>query len=475
MTTTRRPAAPVDPMEPRAPARGAVDRTSVRREEVQAVARIVNPNNTTGDAAQAEYPFTTVEAGSPPRIGWKDRPAVVAAGGQQTRCVHAGVQPDPAHGAVMPPIYQTSTFAFRDICTTTGYDYTRSSNPTRNALEEALTALEGGSGGVCTSTGTSAALVALQLVDHGGHVIATRDCYGGTFRLLNHLARTAGLEVSYVDLSDLAAFRAAIRPSTRLVWVETPSNPLLNVTDIAAVSAIARERGLLTVVDNTFLSPILQRPFEHGADLVVHSTTKYLNGHSDVVGGAVIAGPGREVLADRVFALGNVLGVSQAPLDCFLVLRGLKTLELRVRQHERNARRVADWLAAHPAVSAVFYPGLPSHPQHALARRQQDGFGGMVTFRLAGGVPAVETVLRALRLFTVAESLGGVESLVCHPASMTHASMTPEARRAAGISDDLVRLSVGVEDEADLLADLAQAFAALAAAEPTRTLRAAGA
>ncbi|MCX6548885.1 MAG: PLP-dependent aspartate aminotransferase family protein [Acidobacteria bacterium] len=394
--------------------------------------------------------------------GWLQRPALIPGAGTATQCVHGGVQPDPAYGAVMPPLYMSTTFAFKDICTNAGYDYTRSGNPTRAALEEAIALLEGGSGATCTSTGMSAILVALNLLPHGSHLISTVDCYGGTFRLLEHAQRFYGLEVTYLDLADLPAVAAALRPNTRMIWIETPSNPLLRLTDIAAVAALGhRQADCLVAVDNTFLSPFLQRPFDLGADLVIHSTTKYLNGHSDVVGGAVVAGPGRGALTQQIQSVNNLLGTSQSPHDCFLVLRGLKTLPLRMRQHEVNAQALAEFLAAHPAVGKVHYPGLPTHPQHALAQRQQRGFGAMLSFELKeGGNEHLNRVLRALKWFTLAESLGGVESLVAHPASMTHASMTPEARQRAGISNDLIRLSVGLEDLHDLRSDLAQALEA---------------
>jgi cystathionine gamma-synthase len=401
------------------------------------------------------YHFTILPPPSETRAGWGQRPSLLPSARSATRCVHAGVQPDPAYGAVMPPLYLSSTFAFKDICTNAGYDYTRSGNPTRACLEDALTQLEGGSGATCTSTGMSAILVALNLLPQGSHLLCTVDCYGGTFRALEHAKKTYGLEVTYLDLADLDAVEAAIRPNTRMVWVETPSNPLLRLTDIAAVAALARRNGCLTAVDNTFLSPALQRPFEHGADLVIHSTTKYLNGHSDVVGGAVIAAPGNIALAQQVQSLNNLLGTSQSPHDCFLVLRGLKTLQVRLKQHQDSASQVAAFLASRPEIAIVHYPGLASHPQRGLAERQQDGPGAMLSFELKDGAPErVEHVLRSLRWFTLAESLGGVESLVAHPASMTHASMTPEARAKAGISDGLIRLSIGIEDAADLIEDL---------------------
>ena len=410
------------------------------------------------------YHFTILPPATETKAGWGQRPALLPGARAATRCVHAGVQPDPAYGAVMPPLYLSSTFAFKDICTNAGYDYTRSGNPTRACLEDALAQLEGGSGATCTSTGMSAILVALNLLPHGSHLLCTVDCYGGTFRALEHAKKTYGLDVTYLDLADLAAVEAAIRPNTGLIWVETPSNPLLRLTDIAAVSEIAKRHGCLLAVDNTFLSPALQRPFEHGADLVIHSTTKYLNGHSDVVGGAVIAAPGDTALAQQIQSLNNLLGTSQSPHDCFLVLRGLKTLQVRLRQHQESATAVADFLAAHPEVAVVHYPGLASHPQRALAARQQEGPGAMLSFELKEGTrERVEHVLRSLHWFTLAESLGGVESLVAHPASMTHASMTPEARAKAGISDGLIRLSIGIEDAADLIEDLERALATLPA------------
>ncbi len=408
------------------------------------------------------YHFTIHKPRSTPKAGWGQRPPLVRKAGLATQCVHAGMQPDPSYGSVMVPIYQTSTFAFQDICTNSGYDYTRSGNPTRAALEDAIALLEGGEGATCTSTGMSAILVALNLLEHGSHLLCTIDCYGGTFRTLEHARSVYGLEVTYLDLADLDSVQAALKPNTRMIWIETPSNPLLRLTDISAVAEVGKAHGCLTVVDNTFLSPALQRPFQWGADLVIHSTTKYLNGHSDVVGGAVVAAPGQVALAQRIQSLNNLLGTSQSPHDCFLVLRGLKTLKLRMKAHEENAQKVAEFLHGHPAVKTVHYPGLPSHPQHDLAKLQQAGFGAMLSFELrAGGEANVNQVLRSFRWFTLAESLGGVESLVAHPASMTHASMTPEARKRAGISDDLIRLSVGIEDVEDLVADLELALEGL--------------
>jgi cystathionine gamma-synthase len=408
------------------------------------------------------YHFTVVPPGTRVEAGWAERPALLDGAQIGTKCVHVGALPDAAFGSVAPPIYQTSTFAFNDLCTNAGYDYTRSGNPTRARLEDAICRLEGGSGAACTSSGMAAVLLALNLLEAGSHILSTIDCYGGSFRTFEHAKQVNSLSVDYLDLKDLDAVARAIRPNTRMVWIETPSNPLLRLTDIAGIARIAREAGALAVVDNTFLGPTLQRPFDLGADLVVHSTTKYLNGHSDVVGGAIVAGPGRDALAQRIASLNNLMGTGQSPHDCFLVLRGIKTLALRMAAHEANAHAVANYLANHAAVAKVNYPGLPEHPQHELAGRQQRGFGAMVSFELRDGSRAsVDSMLRSLRWFTLAESLGGVESLASHPASMTHASMTPEARAKAGISDGLIRLSVGIEDRTDLIEDLRQALARL--------------
>lgn len=373
-----------------------------------------------------------------------------------TRIVHAGQETDTAYRSVTAPIYQTSTFRFTDVGVHAGFEYSRIGNPTRSALERLLAELEGGAGAVATASGMAAISLALSLLEGGAHVLCTRGCYGGTYRLLTHLQRQRKLETTFVDLRDAAAREAALTPRTRAIWVETPSNPLLEVTDLAEMAAFARERSLLLVADNTFLSPLLQRPLDHGADLVVHSTTKYLNGHADVVGGAVAART--EELARQIqFALKSG-GAVQAPFDAWLTLRGMKTLALRLAQHQANARAVAEFLAAHPRVEAVHYPGLPDHPGHALAARQQRGFGGMVSFAPRGGVEAAQRVLRAVRVFALAESLGGVESLIGHPATMSHAALPAEVRRAAGIPDHLLRLSVGIEAADDLLDDLAQAL-----------------
>ena len=376
--------------------------------------------------------------------------------GPQTRAVRAGVATDQQHGAVIPPLYLTSTFAFAGFREKRPYDYSRTGNPTRDTLGAALTELEEGAGAVITSTGMSAVLLVLQLLKPGDRLVAPHDCYGGTRRLLDTLAARNHFRVSYVDQSDPDRLTAALALPARMVWVETPSNPLLRITDLALAARLARRAGALLVVDNTFLSPALQRPLTLGADLVVHSTTKYLNGHSDVVGGAVIA---REAaLAEELAWWANVIGVTGAPFDSYLTLRGLRTLHPRMRSHLENAGAVAELLARHPAVARVHYPGLPDHPGHRLAARQQAGFGAMLSFEREGGEAAVPAFLEGLRCFTLAESLGGVESLVAHPATMTHASMTPEQQEVAGITGGLLRLSVGIEFVEDLLEDLGAAL-----------------
>jgi len=375
-----------------------------------------------------------------------------------TRAIHGGQAVDPSTGAVMPPIYATSTYAQSSPGVHQGFEYSRTHNPTRYAWERCVAALEGGTRGFAFASGLAATATLLELLDSGDHVVAMDDLYGGSYRLFERVRRrSAGLDFSFVDLTDPAALEAAITPKTRLVWIETPTNPLLKIVDIAAVAAVAKRHGLLVAVDNTFASPALQRPLEHGADLVMHSATKYLNGHSDMVGGMLVVGDNAE-LADRLAFLQNSVGAVQGPFDSFLGLRGAKTLHLRMRAHCDNAMALAGFLAAHPAVEKAIYPGLPSHPHHALAKRQMDGFGGMVTIVLKGGFEAAKRFCERTELFTLAESLGGVESLVNHPAVMTHASI-PEARREQlGIGAGLVRLSVGIEDVADLRADLAHAL-----------------
>jgi cystathionine gamma-lyase len=375
-----------------------------------------------------------------------------------TLAIHAGQEPDPSTGAVMTPIYATSTYVQSSPGEHRGFEYSRTQNPTRFAYERCVAALEGGGRGFAFASGLAATATILELLDSGSHVIATDDVYGGTYRLFERVRRrSAGLDFSWVDMSDPAAFEAAIRPETRMVWIETPTNPLLKLVEIARIAEIARKRGLIVVTDNTFSSPIVQRPLEHGAHIVMHSATKYLNGHSDMVGGMAIVGDDAE-LAEKMAFLQNSAGAVQGPFDSFLALRGLKTLHLRMRAHCDNAMELARWLQGHPAVERVVYPGLESHPQHALAARQMDGFGGMVSIFLAGGAGAARRFCERTRLFALAESLGGVESLVNHPAIMTHASVPPERRAALGIGDNLVRLSVGVEDVGDLRADLAEAL-----------------
>jgi cystathionine gamma-synthase len=373
-----------------------------------------------------------------------------------TRAVRAGIATDAHHGAVVPPIHLSSTFAFDGFGRKRRYDYTRSGNPTRDLLAEALTELEEGSGAVVTGTGMSAVALALQLAPPGGRVLAAHDCYGGTYRLLRALAARGQIELELADLTAPTAEAVIARCRPSLLWVETPSNPLLRITDLRRVAAAARLAGAIVVADNTFLSPALQRPLTLGADVVVHSTTKYLNGHSDVVGGAVIARDPAHL--ETLAWWGNCLGLTGAPFDSYLTLRGVRTLFARMRVHEENAHAVAHALEDHPAVFAVHYPGLASHAGHAVAAGQQAGFGAMVSFALPGGHDAVRTVTDALECFTLAESLGGVESLVAHPATMTHASMDAEARRVAGITDGLLRLSVGIESTDDLVRDLVSAL-----------------
>ena len=376
-----------------------------------------------------------------------------------TRAIHAGQSPDPSTGAVMTPIYATSTYVQESPGVHQGYEYSRSHNPTRFAYERCVAALEGGSRGFAFASGLAATSTLLELLDSGDHVIAMDDLYGGSYRLFERVRkRSAALGFSFVDLTDPAKFEAAITPKTRLVWIETPTNPLLKIVDIAAIAAIAKRHGLLVAVDNTFASPILQRPLEHGADIVMHSATKYLNGHSDMVGGMLVVGDNAE-LGEQLAFLQNSVGAVQGPFDSFLALRGLKTLHLRMQAHCANAQALAEWLQSQDAVAEVIYPGLASHPHHALAARQMDGFGGMLSIRLKGGFEAAKRFCERLELFTLAESLGGVESLVNHPAVMTHASIPPARRAELGIGDELVRLSVGIEALADLRADVAQALA----------------
>ena len=375
-----------------------------------------------------------------------------------TLAIHGGQSPDPSTGAVMPPIYATSTYAQSSPGVHQGFEYSRTHNPTRFAYERCVAALEGGSRGYAFASGMAASSTLLELLDSGSHVIAMDDIYGGTYRLFERVRRrSAGLDFSFIDLTDLAAFEAAIRPETKMVWIETPTNPMLKIVDIEAVCAIARKHGLRVVVDNTFASPILQRPLSLGADIVMHSATKYLNGHSDMVGGMVVVGDDKE-LAEQLAFLQNSIGAVQGPFDSFLALRGLKTLHLRMQAHCANAMALAQWLAMHPGVERVIYPGLPAHPQHQLAKRQMQGFGGIISIELKGGLDAARRLCERTALFTLAESLGGVESLINHPAVMTHASIPKDRRDALGITDGLVRLSVGIEALADLQDDLSAAL-----------------
>ncbi len=374
----------------------------------------------------------------------------------QTRLALAGQDVDRCYHSIVPPIYQTAIFKFKDIGETAGFDYTRSGNPTRKALEDVLADLDGGAGAVATSSGMGAISTILSTLDAGSHVICSHDCYGGTERLLTRLNDQNKLDVSFVDLTDPRNLKTEIRENTRMLWIETPSNPLLRIVEIQSVAAIAKQAGLLVVVDNTFLSPLLQRPIELGADYVVYSTTKYINGHSDVVGGAVVAATDK--LDEEIQFAANAHGTIAQPFDCWLVLRGLKTLPLRLKQHEANAHAVANALARHPAVKKVYYPGLTDHEGHETAVLQQKGFGGMVSFEVYGEVEDVFTVLKNTRIFALAESLGGIESLIEHPATMSHASMRAEQREAAGITDAVIRLSVGIEDASDLVSDLYQAL-----------------
>ena len=370
----------------------------------------------------------------------------------RTGAVRAGIESDRQYGAVAPPLYLTSNYTFRDVGQPRTYDYTRTGNPTRDLLGDALAQQEGGAGGVITASGMAAATLVCQLLKPGDILVAPHDCYGGTYRLFNALAERGQFQVRFVNQSDQKALAIALAERPRLVWVESPSNPLLRIVDLRALSRLCRLHGALMAVDNTFLSPALQKPISLGADIVVHSTTKYLNGHSDVVGGAVVAADA--TLHEELAWWANCLGVTGAPFDSFLTLRGLRTLHARIRLHEENALLVVDLLCQHPAVSKVHYPGLLSHPGHEIAASQQRGFGGMVSFELHGGAEQAGVFLKQLELFSLAESLGGVESLAAHPATMSHAAMGPEGRRLAGISDNLVRLSVGIENAEDLLADL---------------------
>ena len=378
--------------------------------------------------------------------------------GLGTLAIHAGQSPDPSTGAIMTPIYATSTYVQKSPGVHQGYEYSRTQNPTRNAYERCVAALESGTDGFAFASGLAAAATVLEMLDSGDHIIAMDDLYGGTFRLFDKVRkRSAGLQFSFIDMTQPGAIEAAIQPNTKMIWVETPTNPMLKLVDLAEVARIGKARGLVTVVDNTFASPMLQRPIELGCDIVLHSATKYLNGHSDIVGGVLVTA--NPEIAKQLSFLQNAVGAVQGPFDSFLALRGLKTLHLRVERTCLNALEIARFLEAHPAVEKVIYPGLESHPQHALAKRQMSGFGGIISVVVKGGLAAATKMLERCELFALAESLGGVESLIEHPAIMTHASIPAETRAQLGISDGLIRLSVGVEDVADLIAELSAALA----------------
>src|SRR3989440_1662494 len=374
-----------------------------------------------------------------------------------TKAIHAGQQPDPTTGAIMPPIFQTATYAQNGLGDHKGYEYSRSHNPTRTALQECIAALEDGKFGLAFASGMAAETAILSLLSAGDHLVACDDLYGGSYRIFERVMRRYNVETSYVPAGTIAAYEQAIRPNTKLIWLETPTNPLLRLIDIQAVAEIAHRHNILVVVDNTFASPYFQQPLKLGADIVVHSTTKYINGHSDVIGGALVLN--NEEAYESMKFYENAAGNVPSPFDAWLVLRGIKTLAVRMRQHDENARAVAKFLAEHPRVEKVYYPGLPSHPDYELAKRQMSGFGGMVSFQFKGVYADVDKLVRRFKVFSLAESLGGVESLVCHPVSMTHSSIPKEIREARCLTDTLLRLSVGIEDAEDLLADLQQALA----------------
>jgi O-succinylhomoserine (thiol)-lyase len=376
----------------------------------------------------------------------------------ETRCVHVGVDKDSAYDSCITPIYPSSTFGWSDLKTNKGYEYTRSGNPTRRALEENIASLEGGIDCKATSTGMAAVSTTMHLFKPGDHIICGHDIYGGTYRLFEAVYAPFGIDFTFINQQNLADVKKAVKPNTKGIWIETPSNPLLNLVDIAGLVEIAKGCGATTIADNTFLSPYLQRPMELGVDIVIHSTTKYLNGHSDVVGGAIVTR--HKPQADKISYLVNALGVGCSPFDAWLVLRGIKTLGPRMEAHQKNAAAIARMLEKHPTVDRVYYPGLESHPHHALAKKQQKGFGAMVTFDVKGDRARAERVMTSMKLFRLAESLGGVESLVAYPDTMSHASISEEARRAAGISERTVRVSVGIENCDDLLADLKRALEA---------------
>ena len=375
-----------------------------------------------------------------------------------TKVVRAGIKPDPTTGSIIPPIYETATYVLDEVGKDKGFDYTRSSNPTRQVLEDNLAAIEGGDYGVSFASGMSAVDSCLKLLNSGDHVVCSDDVYGGVSRLFNKVLSRYGIGLTYVDSSEPETVRQAIRPETKLLWIETPTNPLLKVTDLAAMSAIAKEHGLYFGVDSTFATPAFLRPLEFGADIVMHSTTKYLSGHNQIIGGVVITN--RKEIYDELKFIQKTIGAVSSPFDCWLTLLGVKTLHLRMERHAANAQKVAEYLESHPKVARVAYPGLPSHPQHEIAKAQMSGFSGIISFELKGGIAAGKTVMNAVKLCSLAESLGAVETMITHPATMTHAEVPAEDRHARGLSDGLVRLSVGIEDVEDILADLDQALEA---------------
>ena len=375
----------------------------------------------------------------------------------ETLAIHAGQQPDPMSGAVMTPVYLTSTYAQTGPGEHRGFEYSRTRNPTRDALQGCLAALEGGKHALAFASGLAASDAVFHLLSAGDHLVLSDDLYGGTYRLADKVFKRMGIEQSYIDVTDLEAVEAAFKPNTKLLWIETPTNPMLKICDLKSLADICKRRSVISVCDNTFATPFFQRPLSLGIDIVAHSMTKYLNGHSDVVAGALVLQ--RDDLHEKLAFLQNAVGAVPGPLDCFLVLRGLKTLHVRMERHEENARKVAEALRGHEKVLRVTWPGLPDHPQHELAKKQMTGFGGMLTFVIKGGLPAARAFLKAVRIFTCAESLGGVESLVEHPATMTHASVPAETRKKLGIDDGFIRLSVGIENAQDLIDDLLQALA----------------
>ena len=374
-----------------------------------------------------------------------------------TKAIHAGQEPDPSTGAIMTPIYQTSTYVQTGIGEHKGYEYARSGNPTRTALESCLAALENGRYGLSFASGLAAESAVLSLLNPGDHIVSCDDLYGGTYRLFERIVGRYNITTDYVQVGDTAGYEKAIRPNTKLIWLETPTNPLLRLADIRAVAQIARQHNILLVVDNTFATPYFQQPLELGADIVVHSTTKYINGHSDIIGGAVVLND--EQVYEQLKFQQNAAGAVPGPFDAWLTLRGIKTLAIRMRQHQQNALAIAHFLSEHPRVESIYYPGLASHPDHALAKQQMSGSGGMVSFQFKGTIDDVDKVVRRFKVFSFGESLGGVESLVCHPATMTHGSIPKEIREARGVNDTLLRISVGIEDAEDLIADLDQALA----------------